>query len=258
MMRKKKHLFWILAAVISVTAGIGGCLFYVNHRNEKEKAEIDKVIRNKLWCRSDFVDGNNLYFGGDGDYGYWCNCGNGVDGHDVYDQWEFMDNPYKIKVKSSNGKQSEMIKIISYSDNHLILNISGKTVGFEPEEEYKWPYPKKPVSTFVEDYTGIYEILTMDQEHIEFTVPGRVSKNVLGELPVSKNVELKELVADTPSAEIYEETEAYNIKRADLSWEEAVDYVKEPDWLEILFCDEDGVVEKILFYKMVDENGVAL
>lgn len=213
--------------------------------------EIKKMITQKNWYYSDAGDGNNLNFRYSGGYGYWCNCGNGVDGHDVFDLWEFAGNPYKIRVKSADGKNKEIIRILSCSNKHLILYIGGRTVGFEPETDYKWTYPKAPVNTFVKGYTGIYEIVTMDKKLLSFTVPGEPTEVALGELSVSEDVELMKIIADTPSREIYEETESYNVSRSEITWEEALECVEEDDFMEIIWCDKDGVVEKILFYKMI-------
>ena len=128
----KKTVVIIVATIVVILVGAGAIfMFGGSGEGDFVTSDVKKAIVGKDWYNSE-GDGRHIYFGENGEYAYWENSGNGVDGHDIYEEYEFVGDSGEIEVKGSG--RSEIIKIISYNDTKLKLHIGDKTVEFYLQE----------------------------------------------------------------------------------------------------------------------------
>lgn len=131
-MKKNAGTALIIIAAVAVVTALAAGIIWGYKKRASEAENVKKAVAGTQWYYDDTADRQHIYFGSDGTYAYWCDCGNGVDGHDIYETYEFTKNPKKIKVKGR--EKSEIIDIISYSDSKLVLRIGDKTIEFLLEE----------------------------------------------------------------------------------------------------------------------------
>ena len=93
---------------------------------------------NQSWIRYD-SDTEHLSFGRDGEFSYWCSCGNPVDNADMCETYTYNAESKTITLNCYGP--NEKIKVIKYTDKQLVLKFGSETRTFtnakyvEDEEE---------------------------------------------------------------------------------------------------------------------------
>ena len=73
---------------------------------------------NQSWIRYD-SDTEHLSFSSEGDFSYWCSCGNPVDNADICETYSY--NPDTKTITLHCYGPNETIKVIKHTDKKLVL-----------------------------------------------------------------------------------------------------------------------------------------
>ena len=119
---KKRTIIFIVIGVISVVA-----LSFVLWRLITVPPFADIT-----WVR-EADDTENIYFGSDGGFAYWCDCGNPVDSSDMVEYYTYNAFTKDIKLiwyDVNDKKRVDVYEVIKHTDEKLILKINGERVEF--------------------------------------------------------------------------------------------------------------------------------
>lgn len=90
-----------------------------------------------LWTRKAEHDIENIRFGSDGSYAYWCACGNSVNDSDLNEGYTYDDATNTITIKYIETTEETISKIIveECSGKVLKLNFNGEIREFVKEKK---------------------------------------------------------------------------------------------------------------------------
>ena len=128
----------IIVAIIILIIGIGTFIVLKNINKKEDNKYNDKlseIITKTSWERDGGGDTEHIYFSEDGNYGYYCLCGNPVGNSDLYEKYVYDKESKTIKVYSEyNKKEYELIKIKEVDELKLVLDFDGKEKTFYSKE----------------------------------------------------------------------------------------------------------------------------
>lgn len=128
-----KIFLFIITLIVGVALVLGLSLII---ENKKYNDKLDELITENHWTRNGGGDTETIYFNKNGDFGYYCACGNPVDDSDAYSKYIYDKESNTIRIKGDHPFTIEDIKIIEVTEYKLTLNIKGKKVTFESERAY--------------------------------------------------------------------------------------------------------------------------
>ncbi len=141
-----KKLFLLLIFIISIL--LVGCEKKDNQDNKNvkdtykapERVEEDYskyAFTNNSWTRSGDGDTEVLTFYPDGDYSYYCLCGNPVNDSDLCEYYVYDDESKIITLGCEDTTSSMVtsIKIISSTNEKLVLDFDGEERTFTIYED---------------------------------------------------------------------------------------------------------------------------
>lgn len=130
----KKKIFKVLLItiiVIGIIIGTFHLLKYLENKKYNDKLS-NSIIKNE-WSREGNGDTEFIYFGENGEFGYYCACGNGVDGYEMCDSYKYDEETKTIKLECLLPNIDNKIEVIESDDYHLVLNINDEERTFESE-----------------------------------------------------------------------------------------------------------------------------
>lgn len=119
---KKRTIIFIVIGVISIVA-----LSFVSWRLITIPSFADVT-----WTR-EADDTEYIHFGSDGEFSYWCSCGNPVASSDMIEYYKYNALTKKIKLvwyDQDNKKNYDIYEVIKVDDNQLILKIGNSSREF--------------------------------------------------------------------------------------------------------------------------------
>ena len=127
--------------------------------------ELNKLITAHSWERDNGSDIETIYFTEEGEFGYYCACGNPVDNYDLCDSYSYDVQTQTIKLKCPPGVDITKIKVLDYSEYKLTLDFNGEKREFLTEYSHLIENPLPFVGE---------EFITPDKEEliIKFTKEG--------------------------------------------------------------------------------------
>ena len=83
---------------------------------------------NAVWTRKTEYDIENIRFGSDGSFTYWCACGNPINDSDLNEGYTYDDETKTITIKYIEITEETVltIKIEACDDKNLKLNFDGE------------------------------------------------------------------------------------------------------------------------------------
>lgn len=114
---------------LTICVGLVGCTASKDY-SEYEFTDIQ-------WTRTTEADTEYLRFSSDGQFSYYCACGNPVDDSDLYEEYTYSPKNQTIKLKPTGVKFGFPKKlVIKYVDEeNLEIDFGGETRKFEKEKE---------------------------------------------------------------------------------------------------------------------------
>lgn len=119
----KKNIIYIILGFISVAA-----IVFVLWRFITIPSFADIV-----WINEKASDTENIYFGSDGEFAYWCDCGDPIDGSDAVEYYTYNAFTKEIKLiwyDVDDKKRVDIYKVIEANDDVLVLKIGRKRKEF--------------------------------------------------------------------------------------------------------------------------------
>lgn len=107
----KKYIALIAIAAISLCMILAGCGSGGDFKDTE-------------WQRETDVCTETIYFGSDGDFSYYCSCGEPVDDSDLCETYSY-DEKSGIITLNYEGSPRE-IKLVSVDNNKLALDFDGE------------------------------------------------------------------------------------------------------------------------------------
>ena len=112
-----------------------GILFLVGcEKNEKEIKDYSEYsFTNVEWTRDSGNDIETIIFKSNGDFTYYCSCGNPVNDSDLCESYNYNNDTKEIKLEcfETTEEMITTIKIINSTDTTLELDFNGEVRIFE-------------------------------------------------------------------------------------------------------------------------------
>ena len=114
-------------------------LVFLTGCEENNKKEIDYseyLFTDVSWTRDGGNDIETIRFKSDGDFSYYCSCGNPVNDSDLCESYTYDDNTKEIKLNCFETTEEMItnIKIVQVSEDILELDFNGEIRKFEKEK----------------------------------------------------------------------------------------------------------------------------
>lgn len=122
---KKKTKIIIIATIIPLLILIilaGAVLFEITRYDDKLSSKITK----NSWDRDGDGDTETIYFNEDGDFGYYCACGNPIDNYDLCSSYRYDKESNTIKLTCFPGAGITKLKVVEVTDYELTLDFDGE------------------------------------------------------------------------------------------------------------------------------------
>ena len=123
----------ILIGLVSLVL-ITGC----GKENKKEKVDYSEYdFVGVRWTRTTEHDTEYITFYEEGRFSYYCACGNSVNDSDLCESYTYDDKTKTVKIKcmEKTNETIDTIKIISYDENNITLDIDGEIRQFKRDVE---------------------------------------------------------------------------------------------------------------------------
>ncbi|MGN0966035.1 MAG: hypothetical protein ACI4OP_00365 [Candidatus Coprovivens sp.] len=117
----KKAIIMTLILVLVLTTGI------VIASLAKTSKNSIPPFANQSWIRYD-SDEEHLSFSSEGEFSYWCSCGNPVDNADMCETYTY--NPKSKTITLNCYGPNEKIKVIKHTKDTLVLKFDKETRTF--------------------------------------------------------------------------------------------------------------------------------
>lgn len=163
----KKKIILIITIVIIIIGIIIGAFKISQHlENKKYNDKLSNTITENNWSREGDGDTEYIYFDKNGSFGYYCACGNGIDGYEMCDSYKYDEETQTIKLECYLPEVQNKIKIIENDEYHLVLDFAGEQRTFQTEKAYLLDNPL--------DFAGIkFQSVTPEGLTLEFKEDGR-------------------------------------------------------------------------------------
>ena len=129
----KQKILTIIGLILLISIFLGAIKYLTN---KKYNDTLNKTIINNNWSREGESDTEHIYFGNNGEFGYYCSCGNGVDYYEMCDSYKYDKETETIKLSCSVPFIDNKIKIIESNEYQLILEIADEERTFNSEKSY--------------------------------------------------------------------------------------------------------------------------
>lgn len=152
--------------IISIMAFILGLIESYKLQQNIYNDTLPEYITSQSWERDNGSDIETIYFDKEGKFGYYCSCGSPVDYYDACDSYKYDVETNTIKLKCLPVVKTTKIKIISSSEEKLVLDFNGEKREFITEYKHLIDNPLS--------FAGIKFKTTNTKEEIEieFTKDG--------------------------------------------------------------------------------------
>lgn len=136
--------------------------------SETKKSELP--FADIKWTRSTESDTEYIMFSSDGEFIYYCACGNPVNDSDLCSGYLYnkQNETIKLNYSDTSVEFTTEIKIVKYTDDELVLDFDGDIRKFVPEKQVgfsdcityngdEYIYVEFPSDVFVYDLHSYYE-----------------------------------------------------------------------------------------------------
>ncbi len=132
----KKRAFFALLA-ISLVIALGSCITACRN-TDKTVDYSGYAFAEVSWVRNTEVCTETLRLSKDGSFSYFCSCGNPVNDADLIEGYTYDDSTKTITFDAieTTDEMVTKVKIVSCSDEKLILDFDGEKREFVPEDKY--------------------------------------------------------------------------------------------------------------------------
>lgn len=212
----------------------------------------------KEWVFYDEGAGEHLCMNirSDGSYSYHCQCGEPVGDSDLYERYTYNADEGIITLSNDYDKNTAEIKVLSFNDYHLMLEIDGEVKDFILEEmdifsnffsfeggEYFSEYDTRCTIIEMKDNKIVYGPVGYDPEGIY--EDGPFEEFELSEDAAFAELSIQSFNSIQGDAE-YEEF--YETSYREFDQEEAKEILEYGSALAFVWFDDDLKVEKILYF----------
>ena len=124
----------IILMLILVGIFVTGC------NDKKEKNQIknysEYLFSDRVWIRDGGNDIETIIFKSNGDFRYYCSCGNPVNDSDLCESYSYNEETKEIKLEcfETTEEMITSIKIINSTETTLELDFNGEIRKFEKEK----------------------------------------------------------------------------------------------------------------------------
>ncbi len=250
-MKKKCIIALTIVGVMALLIVVGIKRYIASGTSTPEAENFNNFLTSYEWRSSSDKGAGFMNFGTDGSFNYrGTDDGNGPWGYNLYDRYEY--NSIMNKIIVTDEDQTTSMKVLDYNLNYLALEIEGYRVefnGYVKEANSRFDFYRGEES-YIKDCYGACNILKKHNGEIEFTMEGwenNIVRSII--FTLADKVKYEELVvtAIDDGNDIAE--------HRDISEEEAEELLGEEGYTEFIWCDEQGFVEKILFYRFYENDG---
>ncbi|MGN1370662.1 MAG: hypothetical protein ACI4XM_00065 [Candidatus Coprovivens sp.] len=158
MKNNKKILGIIVIAVILITIIVILSIIALNQK--EQNSSLNTTILTKEWSRQIEGDTEYISFSKDGNFSYFCACGNSVDDYDLCDTYTYDKKTNKITLNCDSSDIIDKITIVKSTEYELVLEFNGETREFHSEDYYLLENPLEfadiEFKTIDEDITFIF------------------------------------------------------------------------------------------------------
>lgn len=128
----KKKIITIIIVCITIILSIISLAIY--YEKAKYSDHLTGPIVTKNWQRAGENDEEHIVFTEDGEFTYYCSCGNGVGNYDTCDTYKYDKETKTIKLNCSSKNLDDTVVIKKVTEYNLELEIDGKTIKFESDD----------------------------------------------------------------------------------------------------------------------------
>jgi len=151
-MKDLKKLLITAISIFLVTVTFVGCNSTENVSSEKNgqkneaKESMDFLIGGE-WYYHDKNSGEdfNIAFNKNGEYFYYCDCGEPVGNSDIYDKYDYDVQNRIIKLMGPDNQKAE-INVIYYDDFYLVLRLDNAIRVFKNRKNFNKDIPNETVA----------------------------------------------------------------------------------------------------------------
>ena len=223
----KKIILVLCAVLLCVT--VLGC--------GAEKTPDECPFAEIRWTRTTEQDTEYLFFGRTGGFGYYCACGNPVDGSDLCEGYEYYADDNEIRLDCDDGV--EKISVVAFDGDSLTLDFGGDVRTFERERETEEYVPGNTLT--YEGKTYVYMGFNPDIFYYDMAVGGNYEEYTIYPMEetqwdmVYRSGDLYVLSSQV------EEARAYYLDDANYTWAALIyeEDSEEPVTVELMLTEEE-------------------
>lgn len=245
-MRSNKMV--ILAAIVTAIAMVFGGCSVANYYPE--------FLTEHSWTHFSVCD-ETIYFGKDGEYAYYCSCGEPVDDSDLYESYSYNEEEETIQLKPKDDNSK--IKVLRYEKSRLLLDFDGKVKEFidldDPMVSEARPRIECDTDNVTEGFSTYISIIDKDGRKIVSAPAGYDGDNteykeyLLSE-KLTEDVEFYEWNLSVTGESTGLDAESSFRK---LTEEQAEDIIASDSAVGFVWYNEDAEIVKIVFFGSIIE-----
>lgn len=131
MMKKLVGLLIVVTLLLTILAGCG------NNRTAG-KSDVEFLTEQGEWYYFDplTLENEKMSFKDDFSFYWGCECGEPVGNSDLYELYDYDKDSNELRLYNEYDKSEMMVKVVDYSDYHLMLELDGKIKDFTPYSNY--------------------------------------------------------------------------------------------------------------------------
>lgn len=233
--------------IMAVAVLFGGC---------SSRDQYPEFLTEHSWTHFAICD-ETISFGEDGDFAYYCACGEPVDDSDLYEKYTYNEDTSTIQLKPK--EDNSIIKVLRYEKSRLLLDFNGTVKEFIDSDDSMISEARPEIEYDTDNVTdgfGSYiSIIDKDGSNIVSAPAGYD-----GDDPEYKEYLLSERLVD--GAEFYEWNLSVTEGSSGIDTESSFRKLTEKQAEEIIAGDaatgfvwynEDAEIEKIVFFGNIVE-----
>lgn len=135
-MNIKQKIALIIILIFSFILGLTESFnLYIPLYKDSLEGRYPEIVTHS-WERENDSDIETIYFTKDGEFGYYCACGNPVDNYDLCNSYKYDQETNTIKLKCLPGVKVTKIKVDEVTKNKIVLDFNGEKKEFITEYKH--------------------------------------------------------------------------------------------------------------------------
>lgn len=258
---KRKYIKIVIICSVCLLLATFTAVF-IGGTNTAKAQNFNNYLTSREWHSVSGIGDGNMMFEMDGGFSYTGPDGGGPFGYDLFEYYIYNSILDKIIVYDSTD--IEFVDIIDYDLDSMTLDIEGYAIEFEGvidiPSKPNYENSKSSLLMLGEEYikssTGACNVLIKQDGELLCTVEG-YEREDLGNVTfkLADDVKYEKLVVTLLAGGDAMGTDgSYELEYKELADDEVKEMIEKFGYSEYLWCNENGEVEKVLFYKVYIEK----